>query len=351
MRTAAAIALLVVAAAGAAAAERPAPPAGWTIADPGQGPFDLPRGETHARELSGIAWAGGTRYYAVSDKLGTLFPLSIEVNRDSGRIVAARVEPGLRLLGSIDLEGVVYDGAHATLLVSDEAGPAIREYRVADGRQVAAIRLPGVYTSARKNLSLESLALDEARHMLWTVNEETLRRDGPVGDATTGSVVRLQRFTDSRPSGQWAYNVDPLPSGDVLMPGRDVESSGVSDLVALPDGGLLALERAYGQGGLRTRIYEIDLSRATDVSRVSSLSGRDFVAAEKRLLWEKRFPDINCEGAALGPTLSDGGRSLILISDDGHRQRQVLYPLVVRRAPALVTPRAAAVTPQHTGGR
>jgi hypothetical protein len=286
----------------------------------------------------------------VSDKLGTAFPLTVELDPATGRIRSARLERGLPLPGSIDLEGVAFDGAHDSLVVSDEVGPAIREYRLRDGRQVGAVRLPAVYSSARKNLSLESLARDETRDSLWTVNEETLRRDGALGGAEKGSVVRLQRFTGARPNGQWAYVVDPLPAGDVLLPGRDIESSGVSELVALPDGGLLALERAYGDGGLRIRLYEVDVTAATDVSRRSSLSDGDYVPAGKRRLWDKQFPAINCEGAALGPTLQDGGRSLILISDDGHGQRQVLYPLTLTRAP-LVTPRAGAVTPPHTGGR
>ena len=42
------------------------------------------------------------------------------------------------------------------------------------------------------------------------------------------------------------------------------------------------------------------------------------------------FPDINYEGAALGPRLADGGYSLLLLSDDGHNQRQALYALVLK---------------------
>ena len=302
----------------------------WSVTDPGQGPVSLPQGDTPARELGGITWDSGTRYYAVSDKLGTVFPLSIELNRRDGTIGHASIAPGILLPGSTDLEGVAVDRAHATVLVSDEVGPTIREYRLADGRLVRSISVPAVYRTARTNLSLESLSLAPDRPNLWAANEETLVRDGPLSSAEGGSVVRLQRFDAERPAGQWAYVTDPL-LGDILREGRDIESSGVADVVALPGGGLLVLERAFGAGGLRNRLYEVDFAGATDVAALPSLAGATYQPVHKRLLWEHRFTDINYEGAALGPQLADGGYSLILISDDGHHQRQALYALVVRR--------------------
>ena len=124
------------------------------------------------------------------------------------------------------------------MLVSDEVGPAIREYDARDGRLVRSLNLPPIYRSARKNLSLESLAYDPDDHTLWTANEETLAEDGATSNFAAGSVIRVQRFDSERqPNGQWAYVTDAL-AGDMLKPGRDIESNGVSDLVALPGGGL-----------------------------------------------------------------------------------------------------------------
>jgi hypothetical protein len=297
----------------------------WTIGDPGQGPLLLASGGTGARELSGISWAGGARYYAVSDKLAMAFPLSIEVDPRTGTIVRAAVEPGVLLPGSKDLEGIVYDPEHRTLLVSDEVGPGIREYRAADGALVRTIALPLVYNNIRKNLSLESLSMDPDHRTLWTANEETLGCDGPASTSTAGSVVRLQRFDRSyQPNGQWAYVTDPTPD-DVAPP-----SCGVSDLVALPNGGLLVLERAYGLAGLRIRLYEVDFSGATDVAALPSLARAPYTPVRKMLLWQRTFADANFEGAALGPALDGGAHSLVLISDDGHHLRQALYALTVR---------------------
>jgi hypothetical protein len=309
------------------------PAAHWSITDPGQGPVPLLSGSSGARELSGITWAGGTRYYAVSDKLGKLFPLSIEIDPHSAAISHAAVEPGVLLPGSTDLEGVAYDPEQGTVLVSDEIGPSIREYRVADGSPVRVLALPPVYRNIRKNLGLEALSMDPEHRTLWTANEETLGNDGPRSSVTAGSVIRLQRF-DRRyqPTGEWAYGTDPL-FGDMLLRGYDLERSGVSDLVALSNGGLLVLERAYGVGGLRIRLYEVDFRGATDVTTVPSLAGADYTPVHKTLLWQHMFPDINYEGAALGPALDGGAHSLVLISDDGHHLRQTLYALSIRPAP------------------
>jgi hypothetical protein len=326
----------VCAADGTPVASRPRPAArsgaAWRIIDPGHGPVTLPKGDTGARELGGITWASGTRYYAVSDKLGTVFPLSITIDPRSGAITHAVIEPGTKLPGSTDLEGIAYDGARRSVLVSDEVGPAIREYRIADGQLVRSIALPAVYRSARRNLSLESLSRAPDDHALWTANEETLSSDGALSSFATGSVVRLQRFdAEGRPSGQWAYQVDAL-AGDLLRQGRDIESSGVSDLVALPGGALLVLERAYGAHGLRIRIYEVDFAGATDIAAVPSLVDATVTPVRKTRLWQQVFPNVNYEGAALGPALAGGGHSLLLLSDDGHQQRQTLYALTLRRA-------------------
>ena len=327
-------AIRIAATAAALLAIAAAPPAPrWTVSDPGQGPVALAGGSSGARELSGITWAGGTRYYATSDKQAALFPLSIELDPHTGTITRTAVESGIPLPGSTDPEGVAYDPEHATVLVSDEVGPAIREYRVADGRLMRTIPVPTEFSSARKNLSLESLSFDPDHTALWSANEETLGVDGPLSSTVAGSTIRLQRFDRAyRPNGQWAYLSDPL-FGDMMMRGRDVETSGAADLAALPDGGLLVLERAFGAGGLRIRLYEVDCSGATDISAVKSLATASYTPARKTLLWQRIFPNINYEGIALGPAIADGARSLVLISDDGHHLRQTLYALTVRPAP------------------
>jgi hypothetical protein len=256
-----------------------------------------------------------------------LFHVSIDVDPLTGAVRRSAVEDFVDLAHARDVEGIAMGPDGASVFVTDEVGPALREYNLSDGRLLRSARVPGLFTSAqRSNLGFEALARD-ASGSLWTANEDALTADGPTSSGTAGSLVRLQRFDrDLRPSGQWAYRLDPV-DGQVVV--RD-HGTGLSDLVALPDGRLLALERSLGLGGLRIRLYEVDVRGATDVSALPGLIDAHVSVAKKQLLWERTFARENFEGAALGPTLSDGSRSLLLIADDGHELMQALYALKLR---------------------
>ncbi len=93
--------------------------------------------------------------------------------------------------------------------------------------------------------------------------------------------------------------------------------NGLVELVGLPGGRLLAMERslAFTNPLFLTRIFEVDVSAASDVSSLGSLVGASFTPAAKTLLWSG--PATNLEGLTLGPDLSQGGRSVIGVTDDG----------------------------------
>ena len=297
----------------------------WTIEDPGQGVVELPA-DPAARELSGLAWLDGDRWLAVSDEGGRLVPLRLAIAPDSGRIGEVAIGTALALAGSVDLEGVAVLDGGATVVVADERPPAVRAYRLADGARLRTAPLPAVFTAARGNLGFESLTADRDGHV-WTANEEALPGDGPTSSAAAGTLVRLLRLDGLlRPVGQWAYRTDPIFGRAML----DDRGTGLSDLVALPDGGLLALERSYGSNGLRARLYAVDLAGAEDVSALAALRAGT-AGVPKRLLWEYDSRRDNLEGAALGPPLADGSRSLVLIGDDGYDLRRALYALRLRR--------------------
>ena len=61
---------------------------------------------TGATDFSGITWAGGEDFYAVSDKVRAFFHLRMKIEHDTGRILEARI--GSRIstdtsLGDFDL--------------------------------------------------------------------------------------------------------------------------------------------------------------------------------------------------------------------------------------------------------
>jgi len=320
-----------------------------------------------AAELSGLSRMEGNRYVAVGDDHAALYFLDIAVDPRTGRVrsvsftspVPLRDADGQVLSGQrrSDREDVAYDRENGTVWIADErdAGdpsrPSLVEVDPATGGEIARIAPDGegalsVYSTIRSNYGFEALARTDDGESMWTANEEALEIDGGLASPSEGSIVRLQEFDDElRPERQLAYVTDPVDHA-ILNPPAAVgeDRSGVSALVALDDGRLLVLERALagdstGMGGFRIRIYLADPSRATDVSEPpfrSGLAGRaDWTPASKVLLWEKRFglPVSNFEGMALGPRLSRGTRSLLLIADNGGGTWQSIYALELRGAP------------------
>lgn len=312
----------------------PTPVQSATITDPLQGPVALAAGTPGAGELSGIAYAGAALYYAVSDSGAELFSVEIDVDLSTGEIVSASVLASLSLAAGSDLEGIVHHPLGGSVYISDETGPAIREYRLSDGVVLSTIAVPAAFNNVRPNFSLESLSMRVAPSAsddaLWTANEEALTTDGPVSTAATGTVVRLQRFDDTLAAdGQWAYMTDPFPGA----PFFGQERSGVADLLALPNGELLALERSFSTSLFRLRIYQIDFAGATDTSAIANLDTTPFTPVSKTLLWERIGGVENYEGLTLGPVLDAGDQSLLLVSDNGGGAAQALHALRISYLP------------------
>lgn len=310
-----------------------APARGASITDPGFGPFSFSGGSW---ELSGLAYAGGDRYLAVGDTGARLVPLAIGVDSATGAVTDVTPGPVVTLAGGVDLEGIAWDPTSGTVLVGDETGPAIRRHDPTSGAQLGALGIPAVFAGARPNRSLESLTRDPASGALWTANEDALAADGPLATIAAGSVVRLQRFdATGAAAGQWAYPTDPIPGAAL----GGFESGGVADLLALPSGELLVLERSLSSLLFQARLYQVDFTGATDVSGLDALAGAAHVPVGKTLLWSSG-PDArgsNFEGLALGPRLDDGSYSLLLIADDNGATTQALLPLRVSFVPEPAT--------------
>jgi len=307
------------------------------------GAFTLNSGTTGASELSGITYAGGNQFYTVADNGAGLFPLAVSINPTTGAVVSAALSGKVQLSGS-DLEGVAFDPTTGTLIVADESGPTIRRHNPVTGTQTGSVTVPSIYANVRPNLSLESLSRQAGTGHLWTSNEESLTVDGPVSTTSAGTVVRLQKFdTSLAPVGQWAYRSDPIRADGMFT---TAERSGVSDLLALPDGRLIVLERELGGSVIpdfRNRLYLVNFTGATDVSALTALDAASFTTVGKTLLWEGNFAADNYEGVALGPTLDNGDHTLLLVSDNNNEAllNQSLYAL--RLSGAIPEPTSAAL--------
>lgn len=311
-------------------------------------------GGTEVGGLSGLAFDPATgRFLAISDDRSERAParfyeLALDLSR--GRLRGG----GVRAVGvttlrdadgrtfpprSVDLEGIARldDGS---LYVSSEGDvgaaipPFVRRFS-ASGRETGSLVLPDVVMprpggwGVRDNLAFEALTVTPDGKYLFTATENALAQDGPAADLVVGSRSRILRFSlpDGTPAGQWVYPVGAVPHRP-----RDAggfRTNGLPDLLALDEEHFLALERASVDGnGYSVKVYLASLEGATDVSGIPSLAARGaapFRPATKRLLLDLGTLGVklqNLEGMALGPMLSGGRRSLVIIADNNFGARQ-----------------------------
>ena len=312
-----------------------------TVVDPGQGVVAVSSGGTEAGEFSGITYAGGADYHAVGDDGSkSIWRLSITIDPVTGWITGS---PGVT--GSVtaaglgsDSEGIAYRATTGSVFVADEVSSTITEFSLGDGTTLAGVSVPANYAPAnvQSNMGLESLAWGPGG--LWTAHEEALVPDGPLATTATGSWVRIQRFDQPlAPAGQWAYRTDPISAYSSLT---TLERSGVVDILPWTATGLLVLEREFGGSFVptfRSRLYFVDTTTASDVSALPGIGSGGFTPLAKSLLWERTFGLSNFEGMTFGPTLADGSRSLLMISDDGSGIQQNLYALRLAPVPEPTT--------------
>jgi hypothetical protein len=306
------------------------PAAALTVVDPGQTPFVIQGIGTP--ELSGWSHVGGGEFLAVADSGGTLHRLQVALDPSTAFVTGVTGSAPVALAGGVDLEGAAWRASSGTLFVSDEVGPAVQEVDPLTGAIVGGLGVPSIYGSAVFNRSLESLTLAPDESAFWIANETALLPDGPDASPAGGTLVRLQRFDASgAPNGQWAYLSEP----GLLV--------GVVELVALPTGDLLVLERALGIQGFEARLFAVDFAGATETSALPSLAAGGVQPVTKSLLWT-RPTILNVEAISLGPNLSGGDLSLLLTSDGAGSVEPVTFALrLLVPEPGLLLPALAGL--------
>ncbi|MER5520077.1 esterase-like activity of phytase family protein [Streptomyces sp. NPDC002763] len=241
-----------------------------------------------------------------------------------------------------------------TMLIAAETGPAIRRFDIATGRQLGKdfpIRKELRYWpqgSAQTGRSIESLtASPDGRH-LYAGWEAPLAEDG---DQRGRGIIRIQRYAGTSggsytPDWQYAFLAD--------------DGMYLSELTAIDDGHLLALERQYTAGlGTAIRIVELSVADAADVTGMTSLWHQPAkILASTELVVDLATCPVggpgqvavpssspehplvdNAEGMALGTPWTSGRykgwRPLYLVSDDNDSGDQItrLYSFAVKLRP------------------
>ncbi len=310
-----------------AAAAASAPAANWEVDRVNS--VTLPKPASgNVREMSGVTYVGlegsAHRFIAVQQNHENVVRFDVTFTPAGGIASIANVV-NIPIDDDLDFEGIVYtNAARNSVFVSEETNPGIREISLSgNGNTLQVVPIPSVYTKRRSNKGLESLTRTVDDSTMWTANEEALTVDGPASTANAFTPVRLLRLDvtgDTLKAGpQFAYHVEPIHS--TMMASR----SGLCDLVAMPDGTLLALERSAAGAvpAFLNRIFEVDFTGATDVSQstfVGGLTGQTYTPVAKDLRWSGAVDAAlgqNFEGLGLGPRLPSGAWALIGVVDSG----------------------------------
>ena len=175
------------------------------------------------------------------------------------------------------------------------------------------------------------------------------RNGRPFSDGK-GGPGRLVEFiaTDGRWEArrQWMYPIEPTETRAGFDTICDDGENGLTELLALDNMRFLSLERSCLQNSA-TRVarntghlFFVDPAGADDISGVASLASVTAHPAAKTLLidFDTLIPRLpaslanldNFEGLAFGPTLPDGSRTLLVLSDDNFRATQKTVLLLFR---------------------
>ena len=278
--------------------------------------------------LGGVAWVSNNVYWAVTDEKWhpVVWELEFPMDVTTGKLNACCMKMLCRPQKANDIEGLVLDPLDGSIWLADERKGCIGQYDPKTGMRLGgAVELPAVMRGFRLDFGIESLTIGKDGLTMWTCSEEALQADGPRSTRKHGTDVRLTRLARKKGSvnwkadGQWVYRTDPIAGGPWYnTDNKECSRSGISELCLLEDGTLLVLEREFSVvlvPRLRCRLYEVDLSKATDVLSLPSVKDvSGLVRVEKRLLFETTGFAMY-EGMCTGPKLADGSRLLLLVSD------------------------------------
>ncbi|MDB9375874.1 esterase-like activity of phytase family protein [Nodularia sphaerocarpa] len=305
--------------------------------------------------LSGITYdQKNDLYYAISDDRGEknsprFYTLKIDLSKGTlknGAVIPVGVTTLLNkdnqpfANGETDTEGIAITNQD-TVFISSEGdvrkliNPFIQEFSLASGKLLRTLSIPNKFLpdkngkqGIRNNLAFESLTITPNNQHLFTATENALIQDGLAAKPNVGSPSRILQYNllTNLPEKEFLYQTEPVTETLNLI-GRF--ASGLPDLLALDNQGhFLSIERSFTGLGFAVSLFQVSLEGADQIQNIDSLlkgESSKIKPVKKKLLLDLRTLDVlldNIEGLTLGPSLPDGYRSLIMISDNNFNSLQ-----------------------------
>ncbi len=258
--------------------------------------------------------------------------------------------PGGNFLVSDEYGPSVYEFTPGGQLVREFATPANLIPTTAGGTANYVDGRPTITSGRQDNRGFEGLTVTPDGKTAYAVLQDPLVDEGANGAQADGRYSRNVRIVSydvatGQPKGQYIYQLESRADinarvADDFGANNQGRSIGVSAIQSLGDGKFLVLERdnrglgvddpiAAGEVGSK-RIYQIDLTGATDVSQIS-LKGTNTLPAGVTAAAKSATPYIDIaaalkamgftvpekiEGFSFGPRLADGSVTLIVITDN-----------------------------------
>jgi 3-phytase len=243
---------------------------------------------------------------------------------------------------SLDPEGLTLTKTGELVVTSEgiatrQVAPWVRVFDLS-GTMTRELTVPAPFTptadgtrGVRQNLAFEAAAVAPNGRFLFVGMEGALVQDGPAATVGGGSPARILRYNllTGRLDRQYVYWTDAVAEPPV--PPSAFAVSGLVELLPSNNEFMLSLERSFSVGvpgtGNTIKLFQVAIPGADDVNGVDSIGGtlNQIQPVEKSLLLDLDtlgIPLDNIEGMTLGPTLPDGRRSLVLVSDNNFAPAQ-----------------------------
>jgi hypothetical protein len=255
-----------------------------------------------------------------------------------------------------DPEAIRYDAVNNQLVWSSEGERIVNNKdTVLENPSIISVSTEGKYLDSfplppnlfmqsteigpRQNGVLEGLTFADNYATLFVNVEEPLYEDGPRADVTDNNAyIRILKFdvATKKNTAQYGYKLDPVAYP--AKPATSFKINGVPDILSLGNNKLLVIERSFSTGRLANtiKVFITDLSGATDITNIPLRNTAvQFIPASKKLVLNMDNLGIytdNIEGVTFGPTLPNGHKTLIFISDnnfnDFEKTQLLLFELI-----------------------
>ena len=303
---------------------------------------------------SGITRVDSLTYAVIDDKspLDGFYLFTISQNPTSGKILSVsrsalhsaypKSKEDSILRSRSDCEDVVFVPHLGTFFIAQEEMAQVKEYKRDGAPTGRSLQIPEFFNRShqRNNGGFEALAYDHHARAFWLTTENALLSDTLFHDNQNNPVhmLRLMRFGENlQPNGQWIYLMEPSarPANSLYY------AYGVSAMTALGNGKLLVMERelaipkSYVGGWCKIRVFMVTPTKEMRLDPHSAgdqpyskwvLPKREIFQFATRIL-PFASDYANYEGMCLGPTLSDGRPTLLLINDSQAAAGNALYHL------------------------